>query len=676
MICLDGSIHLKAATPGDDWVIECDAYTGAIVERWNWELGRYRLQLSIDGCDLSRVDAGAVPLLDNHDSEEGCESVIGKVESASKREGKLKCTARFSKSDPKAQSIWAKVQEKIISRTSVGAAIGLLADISGENDKIKTFLATEWKLVELSVVGIPADMNAGFSQEFPDKLNLKQLAGDSKESQPEQVSEAGSNKAQKEEPMAEQAINPQPAVTSPPPAAGAAQVLSIEDAKKLSDDAAKLAAQKERQRVIDINTLASTHKIESLATKAIAEGWDIAKFNTEALAAIAKREEDLGTQRTHHEGARVQHDQREKLSIGLEMALTLKANPQAPPEVKAAGRDYASRKMVDMARMCVEVCGISTLGWSDDLLISVATNPRHEKFGGMQSTSDFPNILANVGNKTLRAAYEAAPRTFQPFCRMVTAADFKPVNRIQMSDVSALLPVNEHGEFKRITVSDSKETYSLSTWGGIIAITRKVIINDDMSALSRIPAGLGVAAANLESDTVWGIITTNGNMADSVALFHATHKNLSTSNGLAAVANITTARKLMRKQTAPKGTILNLVPKYMLVPAALEGIAFQLVNPINLAATAATADVPAFVRSMIPIVEPRLDAVASVGDTNWYTAADPSMIDTIEYCYLQGAEGLYTETRNGFDVDGVEIKARQDFAAAAIDYRGLQKNTA
>ena len=57
-------------------------------------------------------------------------------------------------------------------------------------------------------------------------------------------------------------------------------------------------------------------------------------------------------------------------------------------------------------------------------------------------------------------------------------------------------------------------------------------------------------------------------------------------------------------------------------------------------------------------------------------AADPSTIDTIEYCYLEGQQGVYIETRQGFEVDGVEIKARLDFAAAAIDYRGLQKNTA
>ncbi len=49
-------------------------------------------------------------------------------------------------------------------------------------------------------------------------------------------------------------------------------------------------------------------------------------------------------------------------------------------------------------------------------------------------------------------------------------------------------------------------------------------------------------------------------------------------------------------------------------------------------------------------------------------------LEAIEYGNLEGQEGVYIETRMGFDVDGVEIKARHDFAAKAIDHRGVYKN--
>ena len=87
---------------------------------------------------------------------------------------------------------------------------------------------------------------------------------------------------------------------------------------------------------------------------------------------------------------------------------------------------------------------------------------------------------------------------------------------------------------------------------------------------------------------------------------------------------------------------------------------------------AKTGDVvPQSIRTLSPISEPRLDNASA---TAWYLAANPAQIDTIEYAYLEGQQGAYIETRNGFDVDGVEIKCRLDFGAKAIDWRGLYKN--
>jgi hypothetical protein len=307
--------------------------------------------------------------------------------------------------------------------------------------------------------------------------------------------------------------------------------------------------------------------------------------------------------------------------------------------------------------------------------------------GGAESTSDFPAILANVANKTLRQGYEAYPRTFQPFCRQVTAQDFKPINRVMLADAPALQQLNEKGEYHRANLTDNNINYSLNTYGEIVALTRKVIINDDLQAFTRVPALLGVAAAQLESNTVWGIVTSNpaavyAGDKTSTALFHANHANLLTGvassidNTVANSAPLTAlgkGRGAMRLQKGPQGTPLNLIPRFIAVPTALETYMLQLVYPINIASADATRVVPEWVRSLIPVVEPRLDA-ATNGTTGWYLIADPAQIDTVEYCYLEGQQGVYIETKQGFEVDGVEIKARMDFGAAALDFRGMQKN--
>ncbi len=288
----------------------------------------------------------------------------------------------------------------------------------------------------------------------------------------------------------------------------------------------------------------------------------------------------------------------------------------------------------------------------------------------MMGTSDFPFILANVANKTLRAAYEAAPQTFKPFCRQTINVDFKPVSRTQLGDAPSLEQVNESGEFKRGAVSDAREQYSLATYGKVVAINRQVIINDDLDAFTRLPAMFGRAAADLESDTVWGIITANAAMGDGVNLFDPAHANLAGSGAVISVATLGAGRQALRQQKGLNGRFINVMAKYLIVPSALETTAEQYVTQTNIIYTK-SSDYNPFANKLQVLAEPRLDANSTI---SWYIAADPSQIDTIEYAYLDGAEGVYLENRIGFDVDGVELKARMDFAAKAIDWRGFYKN--
>lgn len=463
--------------------------------------------------------------------------------------------------------------------------------------------------------------------------------------------------------------------TASSPILGSAAVLPAQLTKDQAEELASGAVKKERERCTAIRGRVKTAGLtEDLANALINEGVTLEAASTRIFEELAKAPKGQPTQQGNH-SASVGTEEREKKKGAMTGALLHRMDAKAHPA--GDSREFIGLTMLEMARICLENAGVKTIGMSRDQVATAALigMPRGAEYfagNGMMSTSDLPNILTDAFNKRLRMAYEAAPRTYMSFAKQATAPDFKTVNVIQMSDISAFQKVNEHGEFKAATLSDSKETYKLVTYGEILRITRQTIINDDLRALDRANAAMGTAAARLENETVWGVITANANMGDGVALFHATHKNLNTGAGTAlAAAGLASGRTAMRTIKGPKGQILNIVPKTLLVPAALENTALQLVNSTQLFASAATNIIPEWIRSLTPVVEPLLDANSTAA---WYLAGDPGQIDTVEYCYLEGQEGVYLETRNGFDVDGVEIKARLDFAAAPTEFRGLQKN--
>jgi hypothetical protein len=417
----------------------------------------------------------------------------------------------------------------------------------------------------------------------------------------------------------------------------------------------------ERERVSTIYDLTARLDLErSFADGLVQGGASVDEARRAILDQVAARSDETPTfsQVAVPLGGRDEGVSRRE---AMAAALLHRYSPTLFP-LEEAARQYRGMTLLELGRESLEMAGVKTRGLSRDEVASRA----------LHSTSDFPEILASVTNKTLRQAYDAYPRTFTPFCRQVLATDFKAMHRIQMGEAPQLLKVNESGEFKRGTLGESNESYRIETYGRVVAITRQALINDDLDAFTRIPAMYGNSIAQLESDVVWGIIIANPAMADGKALFHTDHKNLAGTGAALSVTAVGTARAAMAQQTGiDKKTILNIRPSYLVVPASLELTAEQLLAQ-NLVPAQSDKVVPQSIRTLTPIAEPRLDAVS---DKAWYLIASPNQIDTIEYAYLEGQQGAYIESRNGFDVDGVEIKARLDFGAKAIDWRGLYKNS-
>jgi len=432
----------------------------------------------------------------------------------------------------------------------------------------------------------------------------------------------------------------------------------------------------ERARAQGILTACRAARLpQSFADKLIADGVPLVDAQTRVFNELSKRDRaSAGPRPGSGPEIRLGDDPLVHVRAGIENALLHRIRPKTAGdatgfELSAEGRDYRGMTLLRVAEVYLNQIGVRTTSLSKMKIAALALG-LEQRAPGMHTTSDFANLLADVANKTLRRAYEEAPQTWVPIARRTTLPDFKPVKRLQLGEAPALLAVGEHGEFTFGTIGEGKEQFQLATYGRRFAITRKALVNDDTDAFSRVPTLFGRAARNLESDTVWSQITANAAMGDSVALFHATHANLSGSNDAIAVASIGAGRAAMRVQKGVDGaTLLNVFPRYLIVPAGKETLADQFVST-NLLASQSSSVNP-FAGRLTVIAEPRLDAASA---TAWYLAATPDQIDIIEYAYLEGEEGPIVESRVGWEVDGLEIKCREDFAAKVIDFRGLYKN--
>lgn len=636
---------------------------GAAVRRMDWWTGeRYMEELSLDPAHvrLDRLNAGA-PLLAIHNQWD-LRAVIGVVQPGTVRleNGEATASVRFDQGDPDADTAFRKVQNGIVRNVSVGYVVHRYEKIDppGEGG-IPTWRAIDWEPVEISLVPVPADAGAqvrGADGKPPEGVRLFPC---------EFITPAAAAGSSTTTRTTQETTMPEKNGSTTVPAADANAGKTQEQLEAEARAIAQRAAEAERARITEIRErVAQAGLGEDFAKPLIDGGKSVDEACRAIVDEIAKKAKQsagaiTGTRAT------VVEDERVKLRAAVSAALVHRVNPKGELPNNGAG-DFRYMSLHRLAEEILVREGVRVTGL-----------PRGEIAArALMSNSDFPNILLDAFNKRLRDNYIENAPSYQIWSRRApNAPDFKTINVIAMSNAPDLKLVLEGGEFKRGSLSDGKETYSVSTYGRIVGISRQAVINDDMSAFDRLPRLLAGAARRIENRTVYDTLTGNANMSDGVAIFATGHANLATGTGSAlSQTSLTTQRAAMRVQKGRQSEELNLAPAYLIVPGALEQTAYQLTS--NQFTPTKSADINEFREggrtALIPVVEAYLDG-KSGGTTKWWLTADYNQMDTIEYCYLDGQEGLYVEQQIGFNVDGIELKARLDFAAAAIDYRGMQQ---
>jgi ATP-dependent Clp endopeptidase proteolytic subunit ClpP len=469
---------------------------------------------------------------------------------------------------------------------------------------------------------------------------------------------AAAASTQKGKTMAEQ-VNTPAAPNSP--AAPIQAVLPEPEALTIDLDEIKTEALKDdNNRRMQIEAIAKPWIERADVRAAVKQAHDgmksVETFRAEFLRMLGRNSQALG-------GGLIMtvEDEADKFRAGVTAGMMIRAG-LVPNDRSNEFRGYS---LMELCRASLQRNNISTK--SMDKMQVVAAAFTH-------STSDFDNLLADVANKSMQKGYEESEETFQRWTSVGTLPDFKVSKRVDLNTFPALAKVEPGAEYRYVTVGDRGEPIQLATYGSLFSINRQAIINDDLGAFTRVPNKMGRAAIRTVGNLVYAVLTSNPNMADAVALFHANHGNLPT-GAVIGTSSVDAMDAAMAKQTDATGNTLNISLAYLIVPRALKGLALQVANSefeVGLSSTTKNNTIPNWMRGNFEVVaDARLDAASA---SNWFGAANPNIHDTIEVAYLDGNTAPQLEQQGGWTVDGVDFKVRIDAAVKALDWRGLAKN--
>lgn len=606
--------------------------------------------------DLERLERSGSVLFNHH-----ADSIVGRPKNVKLDTGDRvgRATVVFD-DDPTAEGVFRKVLSGSLRGVSVGFEVEAWRSLranekwtspGGQEFSGPLEIAERWKVFEISLTPIPADAAVGVGR-----------------------SEEGAEALESEEQMAKE--------TTPAEGATQATVPASPPAAPVVDIASERArgASEERARVAQIRQIVGCFpdlpEVAKLEASLVETGATPDQARAQVFDLVAQSRKPVTT--PGKAGIELQVEERAKIFdasvawLNDRVGKLREKNPTRKEELRTSARQLGCYSLLDLARECLRRNGIAIVGTRDQLITRAFSH----------SSSDFPNILEAAANKVLLAHWEEAPNTYEPLVKKVSAPDFKAMPRYTLGDAGLLEKVPEGGKMPEGTVPEAKTSYAIATYAKRFGITRQAIINDDMQALDQIPALHGTAARQTVNQLFWQLLTSASGVGptmgeDATALFSASHASGSNYDATTGTPdNVTHLGRAKQKMRLQKGLVgsgesaraLNIVPKFIVLPAALEISAAQfLASIVDPSKNNATPN--PFAGSLQAIVEPYLDG-ATNGTTAWYLAADPNTFPGAEAAFLDGREEPTLVQVEGTNILGVEWGIYLDVGFAFVGHRG------
>ncbi|WP_437226028.1 hypothetical protein SH661x_004368 [Planctomicrobium sp. SH661] len=433
----------------------------------------------------------------------------------------------------------------------------------------------------------------------------------------------------------------------------------------------------ERKRITAISNLCAG-KFPELEARAVDEGWDLTKVELELL-----RAERAEVQPIYGE------DGSGRRAASLEAALCMTAGL---PESRV-GQWYDERVMNQATSRELQGSSLHMLlyeviratgghirpGKIDNDVIRAAfiANDRLIQASSGFSTISLAGILSNVASKTMLAAYEAVNAVATQICGATDVNDFKQVTRYRMTAAGIFQKVGADGEIKHAGLDEEAYTNQIETWGRMIALTRQMMINDDLGAFLQIPRAIGRMSALALEEVVFTLLLSNPNN-----FFSTNHKNyFEGAESVLDIESLTVAEQMFLDRVDSQGKPILVQPAIILVPTSLKVTAEQLFKELPLNQVPANNKAKPVnnphAGKFRPICSPYLSVTSMPGhsSTAWYLLAQPNDVAALEIAYLRGKRVPTIESgETDFNTLGMQWRGYFDFGVAMQDHRAAVKS--
>jgi len=415
----------------------------------------------------------------------------------------------------------------------------------------------------------------------------------------------------------------------------------------------------EVRRIAAIRTVCDG-KHPDIEAKAIAEGWDSTRCELEVLRAARPSAPAAKV-------TRQSSDPKVYEAVALMAAGVPDARMQASYDAQTL--DAAERlRGIGIQEYCERISGAAHF-----------PRFRRDASGWLQaafSTMSLPGILSNVANKMLLEGYNYIEDAWRKICKIATVNDFKEHSRYRMTGSFTFEKVGADGELKHGKLGEQTFGQKADTHGIMFALTRQMIINDDLGAFADVPRSIGMGAAEAIADAVWGLLLSNPNN-----FFSEAHKNtLAGADTVLSVDSLTLAEILFSEQTKPNGRPLGIGASILLVPTALKVAAQLLMSSVLLnETTTANKGKPAnnpHVGKFEVVSSSYLSNTSFTGASSkaWYLLADPNRLPALELAFLNGVDRPTVEkTDADFNTLGIQFRGYIDFGVREQDWRACLK---